>query len=76
MPRKIKPFLCIECGETDPDKFYHDLKQRCKRHENKHKYEKSKYKRRIALGKRQGLTREQALQKYGNLIAEYFKEKK
>ena len=27
--RKIKPYLCKGCGETDPDKFQHGLKTKC-----------------------------------------------
>ena len=34
--RKIKPLLCKDCGETDPDKFINALKTRCKACHYKH----------------------------------------
>ena len=52
MPKKIKPYLCKHCGETDPTKFYvakngKTSKSNCKscHNSNRNTYNKNKRKR-------------------------------
>ena len=44
----VKPFLCKECGETEPDQFYGKSKITCKKCHSKSTHDRQKEVRRLA----------------------------